>query len=254
MIRFPFLGSKEQRQGISPSHVDDERVQHRTERLQFKEVLDSFKATRVADRLTILDIFLSTERHVSLAELEEMVAVLHPELRDRAFLKETMEMFCQFGFAQKRLFESRDATYEHHHLGAHHDHFICTRCGSIQEFVDPELEKLQQAIAKQFQFHALQHKMEIYGLCNRCMMQRAQTLPLVMAAVGEKVKVVALSGGRQVQKRLTDMGLNPGVCLQVINNNPSGPIIVAINESRLALGAGIAQHVQVTHECSHPED
>ena len=85
------------------------------------------------------------------------------------------------------------------------------------------------------------------------MMQRSQTLPLVMAARGEKVKVVALGGGRQIQKRLTDMGLAPGVCLQVINNNPSGPIIVAIHESRLALGAGIAQHVQVTHECSHPD-
>ena len=86
------------------------------------------------------------------------------------------------------------------------------------------------------------------------MLQRSQTLPLVMAARGEKVKVVALNGGRQIQKRLTDMGITPGVCLQVINNNPSGPFIVAMQESRLALGAGIAQNVLVTHDCSHPKD
>ena len=253
MIRFPFIGPKEQKPVLPPPDHDLGH-QHRTERQQFKEVLDSFKATRVADRLTVLDIFLSTERHVTLAELEEMTGEKQPELKDRAFLKETMEMFCQFGFAQKRMFESRDISYEHHHLGAHHDHFICTRCGTIQEFIDPELEKLQQTIAKQFQFHALQHKMEVYGLCNRCMLQRSQTLPLVMAAKGEKVKVVALNGGRQIQKRLTDMGIAPGVCLQVINNSPSGPFIVAMQESRLALGAGIAQHIQVTHDCSHPKD
>lgn len=252
MIRFPFMGGRGgNRNGIAdqPSDV----VQHKLERHQFKEVLESFKATRVADRLTVLDIFLSSERHHTLAELEEMVSRSSPDLKDRAFLEETMEMFCQFGFAQKRTFESRDVTYEHHHLGSHHDHFICTRCGTIQEFVNPVLEQLQMAIAKENQFHALQHKMEIYGLCNRCMLQRAQTLPLVLAAKGEKVKVVSLSGGREARQRLMDMGLAPGVCLQVINNNPSGPFIVAINEARLALGAGIAQHVQVVHDCSHPK-
>ncbi len=229
-------------------------MQHQYERDQFKEVLESFKATRVADRLKVLDIFLSCERHLNLAELDEMVSRAGTDLHDMAFLEETMEMFCQFGFALKRTFESRGVTYEHNHLGSHHDHFICTRCGTIEEFVNPVLEQLQMAIAKEHQFHALQHKMEIYGLCNRCMLQRAKTLPLILAAKGEKVKIVSLSGGREARKRLTDMGLGPGVCLQVINNNPSGPFIVAIKEARLALGAGIAQHVEVIHDCSHPKN
>ncbi|MEJ2689104.1 MAG: transcriptional repressor [Deltaproteobacteria bacterium] len=255
MIRFPFMGGRAGAGGRNGSTGEiRDATQHKYERDQFKEVLESFKTTRVADRLKVLDIFLSSERHLTLGELEEMVSSASADLQDRAFLKETMEMFCQFGFAQKLTFESRDVTYEHHHLGSHHDHFICTRCGSIQEFVNPVLEQLQMAIAKEHQFHALQHKMEIYGLCNRCMLQRATTLPLVLAAQGEKVKVVALSGGREARKRLTDMGLAPGVCLQVISNNPSGPFIVAINEARLALGAGIAQYVQVVHECNHPED
>jgi Fur family ferric uptake transcriptional regulator len=254
MIKFSFLSAGKDHKSAGPARGHGSSAQHRTERQQFKEALESFKTSRIAERLSVLDVFLSTEKHVTLAELAEMVGVRHPDLVDRSFLKETMDMFCQFGFAQRRTFESREVTYEHHHLGAHHDHFICTRCGVIQEFVDPQLELLQMAVAKQFQFHALQHKMEIYGLCNRCMMQRSPTLPLVMAAQGEKVKVVSLSGGREAQKRLNDMGLIPGVCLQVINNNPSGPIIVALQEARLALGAGIAQYVQVVHDCSHSED
>jgi len=254
MIKFSFLGAGKDHKHTESARSHGAAAQHRTERQQFKEVLESFKTSRIVDRLSVLDVFLSIEKHVTLAELAEMVGAKLPNLMDRSFLKETMDMFCQFGFAQRRTFESREVTYEHHHLGAHHDHFICTRCGVIQEFVDPQLELLQMAVAKQFQFHALQHKMEIYGLCNRCMMQRAPTLPLIMAAQGEKVKVVSLSGGREAQKRLTDMGLIPGACLQVINNNPSGPFIIAMQETRLALGAGIAQYVQVVHDCSHPED
>lgn len=253
MIRFPFRGGRAGDKQ-DPAGATQVAAQHKYERDQFKAVLESFKATRVSDRLKVLDVFLSCERHLTLAELEEMVSRMDADLQDIAFLEETMEMFCQFGFAQKRTFESRGVTYEHNHLGSHHDHFICTRCGTIQEFVNPLLEQLQMAIAKENHFHALQHKMEIYGLCDRCMLQRAGTLPLVLAAKGERVKVVSLSGGREARKRLTDMGLAPGVCLQVINNNPSGPFIVAINEARLALGAGIAQHVQVIHDCSHSRE
>ncbi len=249
MIRFPFLSRADNNSKVPRSQQD-----HFQERHQFQEVLESFKATRIEERLAVLDAFLSSEKHLSLADLEELVEKVDPALKDRAFLEETMEMFCQFGFAHKRTFESRETVYEHHHLGAHHDHLICTRCGSIQEFVCEEMERLQISIARVKGFHPLQHKMEIYGLCDRCMTQRASTIPLVMAARGERVRVVGLAGGKKAQSRLQSMGLAPGVCLEVINNNPSGPFIVAINDTRLALGSGIAQHVQVSHDCLHIDD
>ncbi|MEW6426514.1 MAG: transcriptional repressor [Thermodesulfobacteriota bacterium] len=242
MIRFPFRGRDEAKKKDGPSR-------HLQERQQFKQVLESYKASRIADRLAVLDIFLANEQHQSLADLEQQVAGVNPELRDRAFLQETMEMFCQFGFAQKRVFESREPVFEHHHLGAHHDHFICTRCGMIQEFVNPELERLQIAIAAQYHFHPLQHKMEIYGLCDRCMLLRTPAIPLVMATRGERVRVVRLTGGKQLQDRLMAMGIVAGVCLEIINNSAAGPFVVAVNDSRIALGAGIAQHVEVTHDC-----
>lgn len=242
MIRFPFRGKGEEKKQNGPAR-------HHLERQQFKEVLESYKASRIADRLAVLDAFLASEQHQRLADLEQCVAARNPELRDRAFIKETMEMFCQFGFAQKRAFESQEPVYEHHHLGAHHDHFICTRCGLIQEFVNPELERLQIAIAAQFRFHPLQHKMEIYGLCNRCMLQRTPAIPLVLATRGERVRVVRLTGGKQAQERLRSMGIVVGACLEIINNSASGPFVVAVNDSRIALGSGIAQNVEVTHDC-----
>jgi Fur family ferric uptake transcriptional regulator len=246
MIRFPFLNNWPAKTGeMGP--ID----QHEQEIEQFRTVLESFGANRIEDRLTILDLFLSTEQHVTLSELEQLIREKAPRPQDRAFLKETMDMFCQFGFAKERSFENRETQYEHRHLGQHHDHFICTRCGSIQEFVNPGLERLQMAIAKDLGFHPLQHKMEIYGLCADCINQRDDTIPLLMAANGEKVQIVRIAGGREMQARLTAMGLTVGTCLQVINNHAAGPFIVAIEDSRMALGTGMAQKIMVVHACLH---
>lgn len=239
--------------GVVPEGLDPQN-QHQQEREQFQEVLQSFNASRIEERLEVLDIFLSVEEHLTLTGLKEIVREKKPELLDREFLKETMEMFCQFGFAQKQVFETQEMVYEHHHLGMHHDHFICTRCGKIQEFANSDLERLQHEIAHQFQFHPLQHKMEIYGLCAACMAQREPALSLQYAANGERVRIVTILGGREVQARLADMGLAVGTCLEIVSNHSSGPLIVASKGTRLAINAGLAKKVMVAHACRHADE
>lgn len=248
---FPFRKGRSGAPSCRATFSGEDR--HALEREQFVTVLRSFSATRIEERLTVLDIFLSVERHVTLTELEALIRERQPALMDHAFVRETMAMFCQFGFAQQVTFENQEARYEHHHLGQHHDHFICTRCGSIQEFSNEELERLQQIIAREFQFHPLQHRMEIYGLCADCMALRDDTIPLKMAANGERVRIVQLLGDRALQARLGDMGLSVDTCLEVINNHPAGPTIVAIDTLRLAIDGDIAQHIVVAHACRHEE-
>ncbi|MEW6500510.1 MAG: transcriptional repressor [Thermodesulfobacteriota bacterium] len=250
-FRFPF--GKGRRGGSSCPVFFSGEDRHAMERQQFEAVLRSFSASRIEERLAVLDIFLSIEQHVTIAELVTLVQERQPTLADLAFVRETMEMFCQCGFAQQVTFDNQETRYEHHHLGQHHDHFICTRCGQIQEFRNEELERLQLVIAREFQFHPLQHRMEIYGLCADCMALRDDAIPLKMAANGERVKVVQLLGDRVLQARLADMGLTLGTCLEVINNQPAGPTIVAIHKSRLAIDGAIAQHVVVAHACRHEE-
>lgn len=240
-------------QGLQPAAVLNSGDQHRQEREQFKAVLESFGATRIRERLLILDIFLSTEKHLSLRELEELVKKRTSAGVDLVFLEETMKMFCQFGFAQERLFDTSETLYEHQHLGTHHDHFICTWCGKIEEFVNPELERLQMIIARESNFHPLQHKMEIYGLCASCMAGRETKLPLLLAANGERVRIVAFEGSREEQMRFADLGLRIGSCLEVINNQSTGPFIIALKETRLAINADIARKIMVRHSCRHEE-
>lgn len=225
---------------------------HATERDQFRKLLEAIHANRIPDRLAVLDRFLAVEHHLTLPGLAGLMLDSDPALQDIRFLRDTLEMFCQCGFARKRTFEAQETTYEHQHLGDHHDHFICTSCGRIQEFHNSRLEHLQLEIAAGLGFHALQHKMEIYGICADCLARRATNLPLTLAAVGEKVRIVEIRGEGAMVGRLASMGLRQGLVLEVINNNPAGPIIIALKEVRLALDTAMAEAIVVTHACSHP--
>lgn len=70
-------------------------------------------------------------------------------------------------------------------------------------------------------------------------------LPLAMISEGEDVQLVNIIGGRVLRKRLADLGLNPGMSLKVIQVDPQGPMILAVKDSRIALGRGMAQKVMV---------
>ena len=50
---------------------------------------------------------------------------------------------------------------------SHHDHLICTQCGAIIEFVNDDLEKLQEHISKKYSFTLESHVMTLFGSCNK---------------------------------------------------------------------------------------
>ena len=70
-------------------------------------------------------------------------------------------------------------------------------------------------------------------------------IPLTSLRPGQKAVVVALPGGRGPQRRLSSMGLTVGAQVQSLISRGRGPIVVAVRQTRLALGRGIASRVQV---------
>ncbi len=70
-------------------------------------------------------------------------------------------------------------------------------------------------------------------------------IPLTALLPGQRAVVVAFAGGRGVQRRLASMGLTIGVEVQSLISRGRGPIVVAVRQTRLALGRGIASRVQV---------
>lgn len=64
---------------------------------------------------------------------------------------------------------------------------------------------------------------------------------------GQKGMVVALNGGYEFQTRLVSMGVHLGCEIEVLHsgNGRGGPRLVAIGDSRLAIGYGMLDRVLV---------
>ncbi len=220
---------------------------HVQEKQQFKKLFKQEQIDNFEDRFKVLEAFLQTEKHVSVKELVARLDSngwrLEPE-----FVKETLKLMCRFGFAHKSRFDNGMVLYEHRHLGQHHDHMICTKCRKILEFEEEQLEQLQIKIAARHGFHLLQHKMEIYGICNDCIRERIQLMPLTLAKPGERLVIKEISGGSGAKMRLLTMGLRTEDKIEVITNNSQGQMAIAADLKRYVLGRGLAEKIMVEQD------
>ncbi len=75
-------------------------------------------------------------------------------------------------------FEAADLVMRHHFEGGssvfelttmeHHDHIVCNKCGSVEEFYDEVIEQQQEKIAVKYGFEITDHSMYLYGVCKNC--------------------------------------------------------------------------------------
>ncbi len=72
-------------------------------------------------------------------------------------------------------------------------------------------------------------------------------MPLTMAKVGEEVKVIEVRGGQRLRRRLIELGFTPGARVRILQDH-GGPLLLAIGNSRLAMGRGMAHKILVTTE------
>jgi Fur family ferric uptake transcriptional regulator len=86
----------------------------------------------------------------------------------------TMKLLSESGLAHARNFGDGQTRYEAAVGKHHHDHLICTRCGTIVEFENDRIETMQEAVARKHGFKVTSHKMELYGLCRNCQRELGQ--------------------------------------------------------------------------------
>ena len=123
---------------------------------------------RSRPRDVIVEVFSSMGGHVTVEKLARRV-------RERdagigvATVYRTMKLLTELGLATARQFGADGQTrYEAAGPERHHDHIICTRCGAIVEFENPDLEALQLRIARRHGFRLAGHRVELYGECGAC--------------------------------------------------------------------------------------
>lgn len=126
---------------------------------------EGLNATR--QREEILNIFLNSTGHKSLAQIYAQVVKTDPKIGYTTVYR-TLKLLTRLGLATQRKFADKETRYEPVSEGNHHDHLICLDCGKIVEFENQTLEALQDEIAQRHRFKISHHRLELYGRCGEC--------------------------------------------------------------------------------------
>ena len=114
-------------------------------------------------RTKILEVLQSNpDMHLSVDEIHNKL-VNHNESIGLATVYRVLTQLELAGLIQKNQFSDNQSSYEI--KKQHHDHLICTKCGKIIEFVNDDLEMLQEKISDKYQFRLDSHVMTLFGVC-----------------------------------------------------------------------------------------
>ena len=137
----------------------------------------------------LMDNFKTVLRNESLKITPQRIAVLkeatkdkgHRESEDiylaiksgkiyvsRATVYRTLDILVQNQFVRKLNIGDGGALYESKIDSLHHDHLICVECDNIIEFVDLDIERLQEEIAIKYHFSLQRHIHQLFGICKEC--------------------------------------------------------------------------------------
>ena len=92
----------------------------------------------------------------------------------RATVYRTLELLVKSGMVRRVHLGEEHYHYEHVTGNSHHDHLICTTCGSVIEFNDPEIEQRQREVCARKRFTPTFHNLQILGVCDSCMRRGEQ--------------------------------------------------------------------------------
>jgi len=134
---------------------------------QFNEFISRKGLKTTSQRQVILEEFLASDSHYSTEDLYLKLRAEHPRI-GYATVHRTLKLFAECGIAAEHQFGDGQTRFEPVRGEEHHDHLVCTRCGLIIEFEEPQIEKLQERVAEQHQFRIENHRLELYGLCASC--------------------------------------------------------------------------------------
>lgn len=118
-------------------------------------------------RLKILQILeQAAEHHLSAEDIYKLSLETGEDI-GLATVYRVLTQFEQAGLVVRHHFEGGHSVYELD-SGSHHDHLICVKCGKVEEFVDPIIEKRQEEIANNAGYQITDHSLNIYGICASC--------------------------------------------------------------------------------------
>ena len=126
------------------------------------------KGVRLTDQRRIIAQVMSDSKkkygskdHPDVDELHKRVNKIDKKI-SIATVYRTVKLFEESGIVEKHDFKGGKARYEQS-PDEHHDHLIDINSGEIIEFVDKDIEILQNKVAQKLGYKLVDHKLELYG-------------------------------------------------------------------------------------------
>ena len=113
-------------------------------------------------RRVIAKVLEEAEDHPDVEELHARASALDAGI-SIATVYRTVKLFEEAGLLERLEFGDGRARYEDAER-EHHDHLIDMQTGEVIEFVDPDIEELQERIAKRLGYSLKGHRLELYGV------------------------------------------------------------------------------------------
>ena len=113
-------------------------------------------------RRIIATVLQDSDDHPDVEELYARAAALDAGI-SIATVYRTVKLFDEAGILDKLEFGDGRARYEDAER-EHHDHLIDMNSGDVIEFVDEEIEALQERIAEKLGYKLKGHRLELYGV------------------------------------------------------------------------------------------
>jgi len=113
-------------------------------------------------RRVIADVLEEADDHPDVEELYNRASLIDANI-SIATVYRTVKLFEEAGILERLEFGDGRARYEDAER-EHHDHLIDIHTGEVIEFVDPDIEALQEKIAARLGYELRGHKLELYGV------------------------------------------------------------------------------------------
>ena len=120
------------------------------------------KEVRLTDqRRIIAEVMSESNDHPDVDELHKRVNKIDKKISILVY--RTVKLFEESGIVEKHDFKGGKARYEQS-PDEHHDHLIDINSGEIIEFVNKDIEILQNKVAQKLGYKLVDHKLELYGV------------------------------------------------------------------------------------------
>jgi len=113
-------------------------------------------------RRTVAQVLEASQDHPDVEKLYARALKLDPRI-SIATVYRSVKLFEESGILEKLEFGDGRARYEDAERD-HHDHLIDMNSGEVIEFIDPDIEALQEKIAERLGYRLKGHRLELYGV------------------------------------------------------------------------------------------